>query len=231
MVGIRARGERIRQFILDNVKCHPSDIVSLTSKEFGITRQAVNNHIKRLSAQGSLKAKGNTRNREYSLASQEDVIEIFSLNGLEEDQVWRNYVMKYLGKIPNNTLDIWHYGFTEMLNNAIDHCQGETVSVSIKKNTLSTRIIIIDDGYGIFRRIQKILDLEDERHAVLELSKGKLTTDPENHTGEGIFFHRGYLMSMRFFLEGFVFHMSTTSLKIGLSSERNQKAALPYLWI
>ena len=28
----------------------------------------------------------------------------------------------------------------------------------------------------------------DERHAVLELSKGKLTTDPANHTGEGIFF-------------------------------------------
>ncbi|MBT7261924.1 MAG: STAS-like domain-containing protein, partial [Desulfobacula sp.] len=28
----------------------------------------------------------------------------------------------------------------------------------------------------------------DERHAVLELSKGKLTTDPDNHTGEGIFF-------------------------------------------
>ena len=28
----------------------------------------------------------------------------------------------------------------------------------------------------------------DERHAVIELTKGKLTTDPERHTGEGIFF-------------------------------------------
>lgn len=28
----------------------------------------------------------------------------------------------------------------------------------------------------------------DERHSVLELAKGKFTTDPDNHTGEGIFF-------------------------------------------
>ncbi len=33
-----------------------------------------------------------------------------------------------------------------------------------------------------------MLGLEDERHAVLELAKGKLTTDPAHHSGEGIFF-------------------------------------------
>jgi len=32
------------------------------------------------------------------------------------------------------------------------------------------------------------MNLLDERHAVLELTKGKLTTDPKSHTGEGIFF-------------------------------------------
>ena len=47
---------------------------------------------------------------------------------------------------------------------------------------------ILDDGYGIFRKIKDSLGLEDERHAIFELSKGKLTTDPDNHTGEGIFF-------------------------------------------
>jgi len=34
----------------------------------------------------------------------------------------------------------------------------------------------------------RLCGLDDERQALLELSKGKLTTDPENHTGEGIFF-------------------------------------------
>jgi hypothetical protein len=32
------------------------------------------------------------------------------------------------------------------------------------------------------------LKLEDERESALHLSKGKFTTDPDNHTGEGIFF-------------------------------------------
>ena len=38
------------------------------------------------------------------------------------------------------------------------------------------------------RKSQNQFGLLDERHAVLELSKGKLTTDPENHSGQGIFF-------------------------------------------
>lgn len=45
-----------------------------------------------------------------------------------------------------------------------------------------------DDGEGIFKKIRRLCDLHDERQALLELSKGKLTTDPDNHTGEGIFF-------------------------------------------
>jgi hypothetical protein len=45
-----------------------------------------------------------------------------------------------------------------------------------------------DDGERIFNKIQRELNLNDERHAVLELAKGKLTTDPERHSGQGIFF-------------------------------------------
>jgi hypothetical protein len=51
-----------------------------------------------------------------------------------------------------------------------------------------SEIVIIDRGIGIFRKIQEALNLLDERHALLELAKGKLTTDPNHHTGEGIFF-------------------------------------------
>lgn len=54
--------------------------------------------------------------------------------------------------------------------------------------SLTTEILIADDGYGIFRKIQNSMNLLDERHSIFELAKGKLTTDPQNHTGEGIFF-------------------------------------------
>ena len=83
---------------------------------------------------------------------------------------------------------LWHYGFTEMFNNAVDHSQGGTIVVAVARTTMDTEMMIGDDGYGIFRKIQQALGLLDERHSVLELAKGKLTTDPRNHTGEGIFF-------------------------------------------
>jgi hypothetical protein len=47
---------------------------------------------------------------------------------------------------------------------------------------------VTDDGEGIFLRIQRALNLFDPREAILELAKGKFTTDPANHSGEGIFF-------------------------------------------
>ena len=42
MTKIRARGEDIRKFILNNVEKHPGDISKVTSDHYGITRQAVN---------------------------------------------------------------------------------------------------------------------------------------------------------------------------------------------
>lgn len=188
MVGVRDRGETIRDFIINNVETHASDIVALTAKHFDISRQAVNNHIKRLVEQKSIIAKGNTRNKTYSLHPLVEYTERFKLSGLEEDRVWRDVIKPKIGVLPDNVMDIWDYGFTEMLNNAIDHSQGKYAIISVKKTPTATEITITDDGLGIFTRIQKLLDLHDERHAVLELSKGKLTTDPDNHTGEGIFF-------------------------------------------
>jgi hypothetical protein len=58
----------------------------------------------------------------------------------------------------------------------------------VERNPTTVTIEVADDGVGIFEKIQAAFGLEDPQHAILELSKGKLTTDPEAHTGEGIFF-------------------------------------------
>jgi hypothetical protein len=47
---------------------------------------------------------------------------------------------------------------------------------------------IYDDGVGIFDKIQDAFNLADKRQALFELSKGKLTTAPDWHSGEGVFF-------------------------------------------
>ena len=67
MVSIRKRGEKIRQFILDNIERHPKDVTTLTSKAFDISRQAVNRHIKRLVDQKAILIHGKTRSRRYAL--------------------------------------------------------------------------------------------------------------------------------------------------------------------
>ena len=189
MSKLRARGEAVRKFILQNVEKHPTDIASTTAKKFEISRQAVNKHLNRLVEEDCLSVQGKTRSKTYKLRPKLEWSGSFQIDdGLEEDVIWRREIEPRLGKMPDNVSDIWHYGFTEMFNNAIDHSGGTTILVHLSISAINTQIALYDDGVGIFKNIQTQLDLLDERHAVLELAKGKLTTDPDRHTGEGIFF-------------------------------------------
>jgi anti-sigma regulatory factor (Ser/Thr protein kinase) len=189
MTRVRERGEHIRRFILEHLERHPRDIGRITAEHFAITRQAVNKHLRRLAGEGCLTETGNTRSRTYKLAPLSTWQRAYAIvPGLEEDVVWTNDVRPVLGPLPENATNIWHHGFTEMFNNAMDHSGGSTIRVEVLKTAASAEVSVVDDGVGIFRKIQNELGLLDERHAILELSKGKLTTDPRRHTGEGIFF-------------------------------------------
>lgn len=190
----RSRGEDVRKYIIENVAKFPRDISRRTGEKFGISRQAVNKHLRRLTEEKALTETGETRNRAYRLASQlewQGRYQIADRTGsppLAEDVVWRNEIAPVLGRLPDNVMNIWNHAFTEMFNNALEHSAGSTISVRIEKTAATTEMAIIDDGVGIFKKIQQAMSLLDERHAVLELAKGKLTTDPSNHSGEGIFF-------------------------------------------
>ena len=189
MAVTRDRGRVIRDFIVAHVRTHPEDIAQVCADHFGVSRQAVNKHLQRLIADGLLTAQGATRNRRYSLAILDEKDFVVPLaDNTDEDTVWRTEVAPLLSDLSRNAREVWQYGFTEMLNNAIDHSSGTYVRIMITRTPVDVRINLIDDGEGIFRKIARELQLDDERHAVLELAKGKLTTDPENHTGEGIFF-------------------------------------------
>lgn len=186
---VRARGEEIRRYILRNVQSNPGNISKLATDKFKVSRQAINTHLRRLVEGGALHQSGKTTNRAYKLASVHEWNRIYPLTGdMAEDLVWRSDIDRELGKLPDNVHGIWHYGFTEMFNNAMDHSEGSTICVSIKRTAVTADMMIMDNGVGIFRKIQRLLNLLDERHAIFELSKGKLTTDPRHHTGEGIFF-------------------------------------------
>jgi len=123
----------------------------------------------------------------------------YSLMGLEEDQVWQELksTLGISGQEP--AVDIALYSFTEMLNNAIDHSEGDRVHISFEMREDRWIFQIIDDGIGVFSRVQNEYQLAEPIAAIGELTKGKRTSAPQAHTGEGIFFSSK--MVARFTLE------------------------------
>ena len=185
----KARGIVIRGQILREVKNHPSDITKHIAKHFSITPQAVNSHIKRLEKGELISSTGIGKGKKYYLGDVRECITYFRLeDGFAENDVWRENYSFIFENLAENIIDICHYGFTEIVNNVIDHSAGKGVHISVRRNKNNIEIMVIDDGEGIYKRIKRLCKLADERQALLELSKGKLTTDPANHSGEGIFF-------------------------------------------
>src|SRR6185369_9769056 len=81
------------------------------------------------------------------------------------------------------------YAVSEMVNNAIDHSGGRTVEVAIDFAAAgATVIVVLDDGVGVFRRVCEDFGFATPHDAIVQLEKGKLTSDPSRHSGEGLFF-------------------------------------------
>jgi DNA-binding Lrp family transcriptional regulator len=165
-----------------------SDLAAQTARQFGISPQAVNKRLRAMTTEGIVTATGSTRARRYSLTVKQSEM-IYSISpDLKEHEVWREFARPALEGTSANVISICQYGFTEMVNNAIDHSDGAVMHCIVVRSAIRIELRVHDDGVGILRKLKEYLNLDDERHAVLELSKGKLTTDPARHTGEGIFF-------------------------------------------
>lgn len=183
-----ADSHQIVHFILQELDADPGSIVARTAEQFSISRQAVLKRIQQLVASGVINAEGNTKARKYAIATRPVATITLPTAGLEEDIVYRKHVRPYLGELPDNIERICIYGFTEILNNAIDHSLSEQVSIVVSRTPSVVDFRICDSGIGIFRKIKQSLNLIDERHSLIELTKGKLTTDRSRHSGQGIFF-------------------------------------------
>lgn len=183
-----AKSQEIQQFIIDEVDDHPRDIVRQTVERFEITRQAVNRHIKILTEDGVLEADGRTSERSYRLVKTKKDFTLLLVENQAEDLVYRKYLDPLFSDLKRSVQDVLYYGFTEMFNNVIDHSGGTVAMVSVVLTAKKCSVRIVDDGIGIFEKIKNHFDLYDHREAVLELCKGKLTTDRSRHSGQGIFF-------------------------------------------
>ena len=236
------RADIIRRFLLNSVKAGNPHLLHDAMETFELTRQAIHSHLSALVNRGYLAATGNTRARTYILGPNRFHNGAFQLKGLRESDVYYRDFGFVFKDLPHELEGICHYGFTEMLNNAIDHSGGSVATIFVERTVEHVDISIWDDGEGIFNHVARIMGLNDPRESLLELSKGKLTTDPENHTGQGIFFTSRAFDEFAIFSgdlifshndgekNDFLFHSDSdrtgtrVSMRIALNSEKTLKA-------
>ena len=187
----RSQNPEIREYILRNVESHPDRLVALAAQQFGLSRAGIGRYMDRLVQEGFIFAEGRTKGRRYYLRPLATITKTIERGGIPpwtEDTVWREELLPHIKNVPQNIIDICQYGFTEMLNNVIDHSHSPTASFRYQQTYTMITMLIVDQGVGIFNKIQEDFKLADARTALFELSKGKITSDKKNHSGEGIYY-------------------------------------------
>ena len=137
MANAMERTQSIRNFIVKKVGEHPADIASVTAREFGLSRQSVNRRLRKLvDGWGSGSPRATPRAREYHLHSGPSGgldLDLAVDQALQEDEVLEDVHSSPTGKSASeNVIRICQYGFTEMLNNVIDHSESNVVHVAVE---------------------------------------------------------------------------------------------------
>ena len=176
--------DKIKEFLLKTISIGENPYKAMENN-FKISRQTVSKYLNELVEKNYItkNSKGN-----YTINFYISESKIYKNKNLEEDIVYDELIKKYEIDKKNNVKHILVYAFTEMLNNAIEHSEGTEISIHYTENYFNIFVIIKDNGIGIFRKIVRDHNLKNENEAIFELKKGKLTSDAENHSGEGIFF-------------------------------------------
>jgi hypothetical protein len=108
----------------------------------------------------------------------------------EEDRLWIDAIRPWLTArgVDGEAMKVANYVATEMLNNVRDHSGSRVVEVLGQATPHDFVLHVVDAGVGVFQRLSDGLGLGGPREAVIEVAKGKRTTDPAQHTGQGLFF-------------------------------------------
>jgi anti-sigma regulatory factor (Ser/Thr protein kinase) len=188
----------LRTLILNTIKKQgqvtTADIVSQT----GYSRAYAQRFLKNLADEGVIVLMGKANQALYIMPSKRGagvekplrVHRIMLNKDLAEDKVLRQIKEEsaIFRGMTANVSSIVDYAFTEMLNNAIEHSSSEKIDLMMMKTATDIRFTVADRGVGIFNNIMKTKRLHTKMEAIQDLLKGKETTAPDAHSGEGIFF-------------------------------------------
>lgn len=201
---------KIKEFLKTKKRTSSTGI----ARHFGFTRQYASQVLRIMTNAGEIVKFGSTRAAFYTLPEFIDEIGPSAIRrrlrnqNIKEHEVFDNLVSAFpaFRTASENVRSIVHYAFSEMLNNAIEHSRSKNIEVEIESNGGIIRFVVSDFGIGVFRNVMQQRHLKSELEAMQDLLKGKVTTDPKAHTGEGIFFTSK--AADRFVLESFGYRMT-----------------------
>jgi hypothetical protein len=178
----------VAQWATVNVGARPTDLTQAMAARFGVTRAAAAGVVKELEGSGFLLRSGGSTRPRFAPGPSRWISRSYCLPGIDESLLWERDFSPHI-ELAANVKNILHHGFTEMVNNANDHSGGTMLHVEFELGLANMcTLSVMDDGIGIFRKIADTLGLPDLRLSLLELSKGKFTSDKSQHSGEGVFF-------------------------------------------
>jgi anti-sigma regulatory factor (Ser/Thr protein kinase) len=177
----------ISRWITAAVLAHPDDLASHLALRLAITRRSATTLMRRLETAQWLAREGTSRKPVWRPGLLRQAVHRYALADLDEALPWARDFAPLFTLSPTVARNAQH-AFTELLNNAIDHSGGTCVTVSIRQTPTHLQLLVSDDGCGLFDRIGKAFRIDDPALAMLELSKGKLTSQPDRHTGRGLYF-------------------------------------------
>lgn len=174
-------------YLLEKLQQGDPSAVKKTADVFSVTPATIYKYIDELIAEEVIRK---IKRGKYELTRHDKTFFLRRSAGdlVSEQTIYEKYVKPEIKTLPKNIIEIWEYVIGEMVNNIIDHSEAENVWIAISSDRLNTNILLCDDGVGIFEKIKNYFHYDSIEEAVSELFKGKLTTDSENHSGEGIFF-------------------------------------------
>ncbi|QTN23882.1 DUF4325 domain-containing protein [Rhizobacter sp. AJA081-3] len=166
---------------------HPHDLVSHLMQRLSVSRRTAVKTIARLVDTQWIIQQGTPRRPHHVPGLLRQVVQRYPLAGLDEALPWSRDFAPHFA-LPTPVIRMAQHAFGELLNNAIDHSGGTNVTVSMRQTPAHLQMLVSDDGCGLFDKVAQSFQIVDPALAMLELSKGKLTSDPGRHTGRGLFF-------------------------------------------
>lgn len=174
-------------YLLEKIDQQDEGISKAVSDAFSINQNTVHTYINELVEDGVIER---VKRGQYKLIKTVHEYNLKRSQGhLDTDTyAYDHCLFEHVKNLAANVEAIWNYSFSEMINNVMDHSMAESVKIIVEQDYLNTHVTIADDGVGIFRKIKEHFGYNTLEEAICELFKGKLTTDSQNHSGEGIFF-------------------------------------------